>query len=124
MQRPTRSVHRVARRYDIHVPLPEEEKTSGTVIAAEAVGAMVEIDCASESKWPSASLCSPWPAVAGIMAWASFPFPGDRTWVSSVKVGGFRHWAPDWTQESRPSQHNLSHPAGTGPLCGRSAPGE
>jgi hypothetical protein len=30
--------------------LPADAKTSGTVIAAEAVGAIVEMDCASESK--------------------------------------------------------------------------
>jgi hypothetical protein len=46
------SVQVMASRYATHVPFPAEAKTSGTVIAAEQVGAIVEIDCAKVSSGP------------------------------------------------------------------------
>jgi len=53
MHSATSSVQTVASRYASHVPFPAVAKTSGTVIAGEQVGAMVETDCARVSSGPS-----------------------------------------------------------------------
>jgi hypothetical protein len=48
-----RRVQDMASRYASQVPFPAEANTSGTVIAGEHVGAMVEIDCARVSSGPN-----------------------------------------------------------------------
>ena len=61
MHSATISVQAVAPTYESHVPFPEVAKTRGIVSVAVAVGAMVEIDCASVSSGPRTSCCSPYP---------------------------------------------------------------
>jgi hypothetical protein len=52
-------VQLIASKYATHVPFPAEAKTSGTVIAGEHVGAIVETDCAKVSSGPKVWRCKP-----------------------------------------------------------------